>query len=410
MRKKLLLGLVGAAFSAFLLSCPLEIPTKVQLVASPAVYLPLGSPEDLENLDFDLSALANLNAASFSGGSGNFDVRDYPGQYPDVMAFAAIVQLANYDFTLPPQADTLPPSTPILINIPPIAGGPESIPVSDLMAPLSNYSVLKFRSVPAYIYISGPAGLFAGGNVNVELKVTPDGGANSGTTYPLPNSHVDNLSLPVIPPAGEDIVETLRPLPRAIAMEDYFNDRPDKLEFTYEITVGPTTVPLSDLLATAKLEAYLVLVMPLQFITDAEMPIIIDDDPLLTSDEKRRITISSTGLFPDSGSSDLIDQMEYLSLEANVKNNLGLSGVLKLFTEDPSPVTAVSLGSINLSGQSRIRISREQIQNYDPFKLWGEIWLLADQLIDIKRIPDAATNPLEITLGATLKTQVNQTF
>jgi hypothetical protein len=422
----------GVLLSLLLPSCPLELPNGLQVIASPAVYLPLGGAllQDLDNLTFDLSGLANLGTGSFSG--GGFDVRDYPGGYPDTMAFAAIVELVNTNIApdtsgLPPpftniDLDNLPPGIPdsYPIPVPQInyTGSDLSINVSALMDPLEDYADLHFRSLNAYLYIDGPPSLFGGGNVKVTLKITPYNGTSAGTQKTLLNTApVSNLRLPDLPASGP-ITEELRPRPSPIAMAPIFNARPTtELKFEYEIITvdGSTDVPLKELLEHRKITAYLVLVMPLEFVVFDNMAIVVDSAG--SSPGNAIIDITDAGdLFGRSSgdSGELFDSMEYLALEAVVKNNLGLGGYVELNTGDPGTASATipsptALGRINLEGTSRVRISKTQMV-VNPFQLWARVILEKGQNVDIKRQSTAATKPLEIHLGATLKTSINQRF
>jgi hypothetical protein len=114
--------------------------------------------------------------------------------------------------------------------------------------------------------------------------------------------------------------------------------------------------------------------------------------------------------------------MESLVLESSIANNLGLSGYLQLNVDDsafppgstPAGPPAVSagktLGRINLAGTSQVRIGGDYIRSFSdanlPFILWSRLILEAGQNIDIRRNPAAASAPLQIMLGLSVKTRI----
>ncbi|MDR1908718.1 MAG: hypothetical protein LBQ35_02255 [Spirochaetaceae bacterium] len=416
MKKYSLPCCAGTFLSVFLLSCSLEVPRNLQIIASPAIYLPLGGDllKNLKGLNFDLSGLARLAASDFSG--TGVDIRDYPGAYPDTLAFAVIMKLADRSLpNTPPNPGLLPPDTPI--PVPAInldnRGQTLSLDVSRLTAPLKDYGPLQFRSLPAYLYIDGPPSLFEGGNVKATLKVTPLTGGTAGPAeLALNAAPVMNLRLPAIPPSGP-ITKELEPRPAPLAMTALFNARSGELQFEYEISSGAKNVPLGELVAHQKMSAHLVLIMPLQFVITQDMPIVVDPSGTAPANALFDITAGADLFGRGAGDSKKwFDSIEYLALEARVKNSLGLEGWVELNT-GPKPAflsdPVITLGKINLEGPSKIQISKAQAAA-NPFFLWARAVLGKGQRIDIKRRYDTAASPLEINLGVTVKALINQTF
>jgi hypothetical protein len=190
---------------------------------------------------------------------------------------------------------------------------------------------------------------------------------------------------------------------------------PDTLNFTYTIDTGVKyNVPLADLAEPFVIS--LVLVMPLEFDVTKDMAIDVggtESDPGGAPDPTR-IKISGDDLFGRTSAAetvDILDQMDYLIVEARVVNRLGIGtgGFVRLNIDDPAAVTnpPLNMGRINLTGSSKVRFTKTQMQTIYPFALWAQVFFEKGQHIALER-DVAPGNPLDITLYATLKTALDQ--
>ena len=391
----------GALAALVFAGCPLMLPTGgVEIVASPELYLPVDLPADFE-IDFDLGRIAAIAPGDLS--SDSFAMYDYPGGYPDTVAFIAVTQLFDQDLSgsLNDALAALPPYIPqSLIDRQPVDldllnSGIKTIDVSSLMAPLTAYP-LDFRVVNAYLYVDGPPALFTGNAIQVTNLM-----ANS---TPLLTGAIGRVPLPALPASGAPVEKPLRPVPAPMPLAGVFNGppRPSNIELAYEINIAGR-ITIGDLRRNPHVSAYLVLEMPLVFVITANFPV-----PVNAAQPETKIAISD-GVFADAGADEIINRLEHLTLETAIKNNIGIAGFVSVNSGDYG--SAVPLGRINLDGPSTLRIAKTTIENNRPFPLWAEIVLEAGQFINIKRQNDPAhTKPLEMNLAVRVKTSLHERF
>ncbi|MDR2517626.1 MAG: hypothetical protein LBC88_09645 [Spirochaetaceae bacterium] len=381
-------------------SCPLMLPSGgVEIVASPELYLPIELPADFK-IDFDLGRLAAISSGDLSG---DFAVYDYPGGYPDTVAFIAVKKLFEEDLRdeLNAALNSLPPYfPPSLIDRQPVPlyvpnTGSQNLDVSSLMAPLDGYP-LDFRTVNVYLFVDGPPALFAGNAVTVTTLTA------NGTSL-LTGQPVGRVPLPALPASGAPLEKPLRPAPAPVSLAAVFNARPSAVALSYDIAINGS-LSIGDLRRNPAVSAYLVLEMPLEFVITSDFPI-----PVNASPPETKISISD-GVFADAGADEIIRRLEHLTLETAIKNNLGLAGFVAVNTGDYGP-GAAPLGRINLDGASTVRFTKTTIEDNRPFPLWAEIVLEAGQFINIKRQNDPAhTSPVEMSLAVRVKTSLHERF
>ncbi|MDR1411913.1 MAG: hypothetical protein LBI91_06890 [Spirochaetaceae bacterium] len=423
--------------SILFLACPLYIPEKVQIKTEPAIYLPLGTPNSLQNhMDFSINDLANSKPA-LSASGGALALYDYQGEYGDTRAFIIKMKLADIplETALPPIPPALPGVTVPDIEIDfaktgisPIADTQAGFELGEILGILGKYDGLQFRSIPVYFYISGPDCIFENGNVTVSIK------ALDGDNHSVPLEGADLLSgravtpqaLPVFPDS-EDLPMTgsLSPKPgTSFDLKDILNqdNPPGKLDFQYEINIGKITVKYDDLAAIEEdlktpLSAVLVITIPFQFNAVKDIPILSEKnaDPDLKAIhlvEDGKDLFGRVSADDKNGSvQEILERMQSLIIHVNIENNLGLAGYAPIYRAKPDPGNPEEnlLGKINLSGLSGVPVSRAN-SDY-PFNVWVEMYFGEGQGFDIKRpSKDPSVIPLKLSLAVTAKTRINETF
>lgn len=446
-------------FCAFLmLSCPLIPPEKVRIVASPELYLPLGSPDALGDFDFDLSALASVGTGDIGGGGGEDEpemvISDYPGGYPDTKAFVIKVKLI--DWPLSEMLDSV--KTQIRetagslfsgdeleayvgrqkINIADKMESPtqdstdQRLSIASITEPLKDYS-LQFSTCNAYLYVDGPPTLFAksatdaGIELSFTIKALDDADNELPKKYEMDerNKRLPRMACPDWP-NGEPLTKVLDPKPTPMPLADVLNQpgdnrRPVALSIDSSLTIPSKEITIAEIEAHPALSVYMVLELPLEFDITDDFAIPVDPD---AEDEEARtkIVIAEDDLFGRTGNSgggdieDIINRLEYITIEAKAKNNLGLSGHLELNTSSSTP----PLGTVKFEGASVIRINKETIIPDPPvpedfkFDLWARVMLLKGGKIKIKRQADTGgeppARPLEIALGVSIKLKLDEAF
>jgi hypothetical protein len=427
--------------SLLFLACPLYLPEKVQIKTEPVIYLPLGTPDSLqENMDFSLNDLSNSKPA-LSPDNKEIVLYDFQGEYGDTRAFIIRMKLIEKD--LGSVLDDLPPAPPALpgvtlpdigidfekAGISPIKDTKKGFELKEIQKILGKYKGLKFRSVPVYLYIQGPARIFANENVTASIK------ALNGTDHNVPLLNAELLSnQPISPrefpvfPDSEDIPMrgTLSPKPETrFDLTDILNqdNPPEELDFDYEINIGNIKIKYEDLPAIREdfktpLSAVLVLVLPFQFSADEDIPILSERnaDPdagaiHLLDEGKDLFGRNSADDESESTTKDMLERMQSLVIQVNVENNLGLTGYAPVYGAKPNFADPNEnlLGRMSLSGSSSIVIPKSKVVY--PFNVWVEIYLEEGQDFDIKRpVKDSAVPPLKLSLGVVVKTRINETF
>jgi hypothetical protein len=406
------------------------IPEKVRIKANPSIYLPLGSPGDLANLDFDFGKMADV---SLSATGGDTVVYDYPGEFPETRAFLTWTELIGYSFTAPSIPSPLPPSM-LTISIPvvvPPAGSADGIDLSDLQSILAAYPGLEFKSVPAYIYINGPAKLLKEGKLSLSLEI------NGGTPEIFA---LTPMPLPDLPPSGSPMTRPLSPKPAAkIDLTGILNNPANTtLDFDYSISVGQSliTIPAAEFPAFLEelktpLTVCLAIILPLQFTAPTPVPILAADEASRGADNCAIVmNDSGTDLFGRNGGGEASETMEKvlnnmtaLSLQVSVTNNLGINGFLTMngqvtpesnrpnnpLEPIPPPPAGDTLGRISLTGDSTITLTKEYIEKTNPFNPAFELFLEGD--FEIKRTAsNPGLKPLEMSLGAVVQTNIDKVF
>jgi hypothetical protein len=295
---------------------------------------------------------------------------------------------------------------------------------------LGKYRGLKFRSVPAYVYVSGPDRIFENGNVTVSIGAL--NGDDHAAVLPgadlLSKQPVDPREFPVFPASGNiPMTGTLSPKPETrFDLKDILNqdNPPEKLDFEYEISIGNITAKYDDLPAIGEdfrgkpLSAILVLVLPFQFIAGEDIPVLSEKN---TDPDTGAIHLLEEGgdLFgrgsaDDEGEGsvkDILERMQSLVIHVNIENNLGLAGYAPVYSARPNPGDPNEnlLGRMNLSGSSSIAVSKSRAVY--PFNIWVEMYLGEGQEFDIKRqAKGPAVPPLKLSLAVVIKTRIDETF
>jgi hypothetical protein len=428
--------LFTAALCGALGSCLFNVPEQVTVKASPAMYLPVGSPDVLKKQLAGLSGgLGKLADLPINSSDPNTVIYDYRGEeYGDTRVVMAVMRdLANEDFSS--SADALD----ALVN----SGGPGSFPypVSGLAIPpgtsgkidlgglfgaggvLKDYPGLKFRSVPAYLYITGPATVLA--NSTVTLKFQNGGGtALPGSGY---NGKVYPLALPGFPAAPGPVTAALARSNMVLELKEIFNNPnpPADLKAQLDFAVGTISIGNSEELRAfagelrTPLTAHLVLLLPFQFTASAPIPVFAGPDlgatpPPAGYPPNPAMKISDSGdLLGRDGAGNgtmdkVVNNLQAFIMEVAIVNNLGINGYIKMLpgvpgTYDP---TIEGLGeNIGLSGTSSISIAKDKL-GY-PFSPALEIYLDGD--FDIKRSSPPG-EAMAVNLGIILRTSVEKTF
>jgi hypothetical protein len=477
-----LCAVITALFSA----CPPYLPEKVQIRTEPAIYLPLGTPDSIQdNLDFPINDLAK-NMPSFSAeGGGEIASYDYLG-YGDIQAFIIGLKLLEKALELPeniskensipsevsdtgglstlpeglpdelsysiapsnlpdgiemPATPTVPDIDPITIQLDSIEGETESgIDLSSIQNVLGDYDGLKFRSIPVYLYVSGPDKIFTNdeGESNVTISITAvdksgstdtDAGTNTELmedTELLTDATVNSQEFPEFPAENESMKELSSKPKTHFDLADILNldNPPSNLGFKYKIDIEPITVELTEL-ETVKddftknpLSVMLVVLLPLQFDVTKDVPILSEknDDP-----DAKAIPFPEEGqdLFgrvseDDEGSAsmkDILDILRSLRIDINIENNIGFAGYAPIYKGKPDTADEEKnrLGEISLSGLSSVSLSRSEIAY--PLNIWIEMYLGEGQNFEIKRLPeDTEALPLNLSLSITVETHIDKTF
>jgi hypothetical protein len=304
----------------------------------------------------------------------------------------------------------------------PSGPGSNNIDLSDLFGGggvLNDYPGLEFRSVPAYLYVNGPARLFQNGNVSMKLEFKD----SSSSLLASFDKTVAPLVLPSLPPSG-----TLSPKPAALPLAGIFNQQPDGLTAAIDFTVGTITLnSLSELRAFADelrtpLTAHLVLLLPFQFTASSPIPVLAGPDPAnppANSPPNPAIALVDGGADllgrgsgGDGAMEDIMENLQSLGMEISIVNNLGINGYIKMLPKMPivyDPAvnpTAEGLGTIKLSGKSTVTIPRDKLEDV-PFSPALEIYLNGD--FDIKRsLPTEGA--MTMSMAVILRTDIDMTF
>jgi hypothetical protein len=413
------LSVIAALLSLFA-GCPLTIPEKVRLKANPAIYLPLGSPDNFANINFDFGKMAEVNV----GAGGDTVVCDYPGEFPETRAFLAWTRLVEHAFpspAVPPPAGGVSVPVPIPV-IPP--GSTEGIDLTDLQGLLEGYPGLQFRTVTGYLYFNGPATLLRKGDLSLDLTI------NNGTN-PVKTGvfTLSPTSLPDPLPQGDPVTRPLSPKPEArIDLTGVLNDPANKkLNFEYSISSRPSIeIPPEDLPAfleefNTPLTIYLAIVLPLWFTAPEPIPVLVADEASRPDSSAIATDEEGTDLFGREGgdASDtlqkMLNNMSSLGLNVSVTNNLGVGGFFTMnkgvrpVADRPSPLAPLddALGRIGLSGNSTVTLSKAEIEATNPFNPVFELFLEGD--FDIPRAA-AGRKPLEMSLGVVVQTAIDKVF
>jgi hypothetical protein len=404
-----------------LVSCPLNIPEKATIKASPSVYMPIGSPKALK----DLAGAGSLNSLANVEISSGYPSYDYRGpEYGDTRVLMVVMKdLVNQNLS---SSISIPPSLPpggfsvSGLTIP--TGTGNNIDLSSLLGSggvLKDYPGLEFRSVPAYLYISGPATVLAASKINLKFQ-------GGGITFPgFTNEPVKSMVLPDLPPAPGPITATLAASEMDLDLKGIFNASPPpaSLKAELDFTVGNITIySLDELRAFAAelqtpLTAHLVLLLPFRFTAKNPIPVFAGPDPANPpgSSPKPAVKLIDKGgdlLGREPGGDDIMDDigrnLKALSLEVSVVNNLGINGFIKMLPAMPGAYNpaAEGLGKIGLSGVSSIIIPGETLKNV-PFSPALEVYLEGD--FDIKR-KQPSLDAMTMNLGIILHTDLEKTF
>jgi hypothetical protein len=445
-----------AVFSLLLASCPLNFPEKIQLKASPSIYLPLGEGPLDSALDLS-TGLGELMDIDIPVGA-NIDVYDYQGkEYGDTRVLMMVMKdLVDVDFTTfagfidaladLDDADPTGLAVPAVVDFPPsgniagvappampgLNGDSDEIDLSGLLGVggmVNDYPGLMLRSVPVYIYVNGPPTLLKDGDVTIDLEF------NDPIVSPSPASPLlseqktvtatvfPNLPVAATPPG---VVSAFSPKsPISLDLKDIFNQQPEGLEVSLELNISPgaISIPKNKLRAFAaelrnnNLTAHLILLLPFQFTVDkttAPDGIAVFAGPTGTPTGPNPAIELVTGgadLLGRTGSGDgleeILEQLKALGLEVTVENNLGINGYVSMLDVMPDGVnTPEPLGKIKLSGKSTVMIPSDKLGI--PFSPALEVYLEGD--FDIKRsLPGGVTldKALKMTMGAILKTDID---
>jgi hypothetical protein len=403
-----------AVFSLILISCPINLPEKVQIKASPSLYMPVGNllgikTKDLGGLD-DLTTNLDIDSSD-----SNTLVYDYQGpEYGGTKVIMVVMKLIEQSF------ESLVPGLNILLPAPyttpknMFAGTPappgNNIDLSKLLGVLEDYPGLEFRSVPAYLYISGPARFFQDDNVHIELKFK-DSSPKTLKTY---DGAVEPLALPDLPAAPGPVTFTLPKPGMVIPLEDIFNAAPAALKVEFGFDIGQITIKDSeehskfiDQLKKSPLTAHLVLLLPFQF--RAAKPI-----PVLDGSDAMELVKGGGDLLGRGSGGDSMDEimknLGAISIETTVVNNLGINGYALMLKEMPTeslPPDAPlpkELGKINLSGKSMLTITKADLGE-EYFSPVLEIYLEGD--FDIPLPEEGA---MTMSMAMILRTDIDMTL
>jgi hypothetical protein len=421
--------------SLLFLACPLYLPENVQIKTEPAIYLPLGTPDSLQDyMDLSINDLAKSMPVLSSENSEETALYDFRGEYGETRAFIIKMELLKKDMgtvldNLPPALPGItPPDSEIDLDFSPITGTQKGFGLTDIQNILGKYNGLKFRSIPVYFYIQGPNRIFENENVTVNLRVL-DGDDHAAV---LPNADllskqpVNPCELPAFPELGTPMTEALSPKPETrFDLKDILNldNPPANLDFEYEIAPGSIKVKYSDLAAIREdfktpLSATLVLVFPFQFRVSRDIPILSEqnNDPdtraiHLLEDGEDLFGRNSADDESENSVKDVLERMQSLAINVKFENNLGLAGYAPVYRARPNRDDPKEnlLGRIGLSGSSSIAVSKSQTAY--PFNIWVEMYLKEGQDFDIKRpAEDPALLPLKLSLAVVVKTRINETF
>jgi hypothetical protein len=429
--------------SLLFLACPLYLPEKAQIKTEPAIYLPLGTPDSLqENMDFSLNDLAKSRPV-LSPDNKEIALYDFQGEYGDTRAF--IVRMKLMDLYLGTVFDDLPPSPPALPGITPPdieidfakagispAGGVRAgFGLKEIQNILGKYKGVEFRSVPVYFYIQGPDRIFENSTITVSIKALH--GNNHAEALPnaelLSKQPVSPREFPVFPDLENiPMIGTLFPKPETRSdLRDILNqdNPPEKLDFEYEINIGNIKIKYDDLPAMREkfqktpLSAVLVLVLPFQFSVREDVPILSErnadpDAGAIHLLEEGKDLFGRNSADDKSGSAaveDLLKRMQSLVIQVNIENNLGLAGYAPVYGARPNPDDPKEnlLDRMTLFGSSIIAVPKSKTAY--PFNIWIEMYLEKGQNFDIKRqAENPAVPPLKLSLGVVVKTRINETF
>jgi hypothetical protein len=422
------------------------MPEKVRMKASPSIYMPLGDPlgDQLGALTDGLGKLTDLEI----GSGGDSLIYDYQGpEYGEARVIMAAMKnlteqsfddLAEFIDTLvnnPYLFDTLPdpapfPKLPVpgAPDLPSSAGSDDGIDLSALLGSggvLADYPGLKFRSVPAYLYIDGPARLFQDGNISIDLQFTDTAGA---ALMPPEHIIVSPVEFPNLPESGVAVSALSPRSPVLIELKDIFNadPQPEGLKADITFNIGEILIPKNELAAFAAdlrtpLTAHLILLLPFQFTTSVPIPVFAGPDwgdsppegsppnPAMELIPGGGDLLGRGGDDEDGTMSDIVKNLKSLSVEASVTNNLGINGYVKMLAAMPttaSPDPRELEGSITLSGTSTLTILKSDLET-PPFSPALAIYLEGD--FDIKRSlpPEGA---MAMSMAIILRTNVDMTF
>ncbi|MDR2052849.1 MAG: hypothetical protein LBP80_05485 [Treponema sp.] len=391
-------------------------------------------------MDFSLTDLAESKPV-LSTDNADAALYDFQGEYGDTWAFIIKMKVVTNKY-LGTIFDDLPPSPPALpgVALPNIeidftaAGIPihleqKGVDLTDIQNILAKYDGLKLRSLPVYVYASGPNKIFE--NDNVTISVTALNGDNPAESLPGANLLSEQPVSPQAPPVfpdSEDVpmTGTLFPKPKTFFdLKDILNqdNPPGKLDFDYKINIGNITVKHEELPGIREdfktpLSVALVLVLPFQFMAGREIPILSEknagtDAGAIHLLEEGEDFFGRNSADDETGSSveDLLERMQSLVIHVNIENNLGVAGYLPVYSAKPNPgdPTENLLGKMDLSGSSGIAVSKSK--TVYPFNLWVEMYIAEGQEFDIKRPaenPDVP--PLKLSLAVVVKTRIKETF
>jgi hypothetical protein len=432
-----------AVITALFPACPPYLPEKVQIKTEPAIYLPLGSPNSVQD---ELNAFYDdLAEAKPSGGAALYDFHDEEN-YGDIRVYIIKVELIEGIYlteALPdiPNISYEKPMPDILIDFSkagfPKTGTQSGFDLSGIQDILGAYDGLKFRSVPVYLYVSGPKRIFDDDNVTV--SVTALGGDN--TRLPggklLSDKPVTPQTAPVFPYSKDDSMTGPLPDPSVLSAEldakpklsfDLaailnMDNPPSSLKFEYTIKIEPVTVKYTEREAVKKdfdtpLSAILAVVLPLQFDVTKDVPILAGEDAISLLEEEGdlfgRVSEDDEG---SASMKDIFEMLRSLVININIENNIGLAGYAPVYKGKPNSENEEEeeeenlLGKISLSGLSGISLSKPEIAY--PFNIWVEMYLGKDQVFEIKRLPEEGTEappPLKLSLSIIAHTRIDKTF
>jgi hypothetical protein len=436
---------LGILFCLLCFSCPLNLPEQVRLKASPSLYMPVGNPMGTE-LGELTSGLGQLTSLDIGSNDTNTLIYDYQGpEYDDTRVIMVAMEVASVDIggtgtpktvnTMVAEAIALAeaaekaglPFPPVSLPLPIPQGTNDGIDLSSLLGSggvLKDYLGLEFRSVPAYLYINGPARIFQGGNVLITLEFkdgsnTPQGSPYKGTVVPT--------AFPSLPATPGAVVKSLSPKSGvSFELKDVFNGQSVGLKVEMGFAIGDITLNnLNELRAFARdlqipLTAHLILLLPFQFTVNKTkapngIPVFAGPSANPIGTEPAMALIEGGGdlLGRDTGGGDgtmddIMENLQSLSLEVSIVNNLGINGSIKMLKEMPTTTNPDpgEVGKINLSGKSAITINKSDLEP-PPFSPALEIYLDGD--FDIKRSlpPEGA---MTMDMAVILRTNIDMTF